>query len=53
MASAFRGRVDFLITGDKQHFEKLKVSGRFPFKIVTPAEFLHDILPEIIRDIER
>jgi len=53
LASAFRSRVDFLVTGDKQHFEKLKVSGRYPFKIVTPAEFLHVILPEIIRDIER
>jgi len=53
LASAFRGRVDFLVTGDKQHFEKLKISGRYPFKIVTPAEFLHVILPEIIRGIEK
>jgi predicted nucleic acid-binding protein len=52
LASALRGRVDFLVTGDKQHFEKLKVSAGYPFKIVSPAEFLHVILPEIIRDIE-
>ena len=53
LASAFKGRVDFLVTGDKQHFEKLKISARYPFKVVTPAEFLNVILPEIIKDIER
>jgi predicted nucleic acid-binding protein len=49
LVSAIRGKVDFLITGDKQHFEKLKASRKYPFKIITPSEFLDVILPEIIR----
>ena len=45
LVSAIRSKADFLVTGDKQHFEKLKVPGEYPFKIITPSEFLDTILP--------
>jgi predicted nucleic acid-binding protein len=47
LASATRGDVDFLVTGDKKDFIKLK--GKCPFKVLTPAEFLDGILPEILK----
>ena len=47
LASALRGGVGFLVTGDKKDFIKLK--GKYPFKILTPAEFLDVILPEILK----
>ncbi len=40
LVSAIKGRADFLVTGDKKHFDKVKKSGDIPFKIVSPAEFL-------------
>ena len=30
LVSALRGKADFLVTGDKQHFEKLKIRGEYP-----------------------
>jgi predicted nucleic acid-binding protein len=51
LVSAIRGKADFLITGDKQHFERLKTSRKYPFKIVTPSDFIDDILPEIIKGV--
>jgi predicted nucleic acid-binding protein len=51
LISAIRGKADFLITGDKQHFERLKTSRKYPFKIITPSEFLDAILPEIIKGV--
>jgi predicted nucleic acid-binding protein len=53
LVSAIRGKADFLVTGDKEHFEKLKVLSNYPFRIVTPAEFLDLVLPEIIKDFVR
>jgi predicted nucleic acid-binding protein len=50
LASALRGDVDFLVTGDKKDFIKLK--GKYPFKVLTPTEFLDVILPEIIKALE-
>ena len=50
LASAIRGDVDFLVTGDKKDFVKLK--GKCPFKVLTPAEFLDVILPEILKAME-
>jgi predicted nucleic acid-binding protein len=47
LVSALRGDADFLVTGDKKDFVKLK--GKCPFKILTPAEFLDVILPEVIK----
>lgn len=52
LVSAIKGKVDFLVTGDKKDFEKLKVKGNLPFKILNPSEFLDIILPEILKFIE-
>lgn len=40
LVSAIKGRADFLVTGDKKHFEKVKKSVGLPFRVVSPAEFL-------------
>lgn len=45
LASAINNNADFLVTGDKKDFEKLK--GKYPFKIMSPSEFLDIILPSI------
>jgi len=50
LVSAIKGLADFLVTGDKKYFEKLEVKGGYPFKIVSPAEFLDLILPGILRE---
>ncbi|HET6516102.1 MAG TPA: PIN domain-containing protein [Thermodesulfovibrionales bacterium] len=47
LASAIIGNVDFLVTGDKKDFIKLK--GKRSFKILSPAEFLDSILPEVLK----
>jgi predicted nucleic acid-binding protein len=52
LVSAMQGKVDFLVTGDKQHFEKLKGVERYHFRIVTPSEFIDSILPEIFRQLK-
>ena len=53
LVSAIRSKTDFLVTGDKQHFQKLKSQGDYSFKIVTPSEFIDFILPEILKEIGR
>jgi predicted nucleic acid-binding protein len=50
LASAFSGKVDFLVTGDKKDFLRLK--GKYPFRVLTPAEFLDVILPEVLKALE-
>ncbi|HEY6873645.1 MAG TPA: PIN domain-containing protein [Geobacteraceae bacterium] len=40
LVSALNGRADFLVTGDNKDFGPLKKLRKFPFRIVTPAEFL-------------
>jgi predicted nucleic acid-binding protein len=52
LISAIRGRADFLVTGDKQHFERLKGAGKYPLKIITPSEFIDSILPEILEELK-
>ncbi len=49
LVSALKGRADFLVTGDKKHFDKVKKTGTFPFKITSPAEFL-EVLAEILEE---
>ena len=49
LASANKGKADFLLTGDKKHFQKLKTSGTCRFAIVSPAELLENILPELLK----
>ncbi len=52
LISAIRGKVDFLVTGDKQHFGKMKELDKFPFHVVTPSEFIDSVLPEILKGLE-
>jgi putative PIN family toxin of toxin-antitoxin system len=49
LVSAIKAKADFLVTGDKKDFEKLKVRGDYPCVIVNPAEFLEIILPAMIK----
>ncbi len=49
LLSAIQSKADFLVTGDKEHFEKLRSSTKYHFKIVTPAEFLDVFLPEMLK----
>jgi predicted nucleic acid-binding protein len=53
LVSALRGKVDFLITGDKQHFGKMKDLDKYPFHVVTPSEFIDSVLPEILKGLEK
>jgi len=53
LASAFIGKADFLVTGDKKDFAKLRIKGIYLFKIVSPSEFLEIILPEILKSMEQ
>jgi len=50
LASAISCDADFLVTGDKKDFIKLK--GKYSFRIVSPAEFLDVILPEVLKILE-
>jgi predicted nucleic acid-binding protein len=52
LISAIRSKADFLVTGDKQHFGKMKELDKYPFHVVTPSEFLDSILPEILKGLE-
>ncbi len=51
LISAIRSKVDYLVTGDKQHFGKMKELDKYPFHVVTPSEFLDSILPEIRKEL--
>ncbi|OHE59959.1 MAG: hypothetical protein A2Z47_04280 [Thermodesulfovibrio sp. RBG_19FT_COMBO_42_12] len=52
LASAIMGNADFLVTGDKKDFAKLEAKNKYHFKILTPAEFLNIILPEILKVLQ-
>ncbi len=52
LISAIRSKADFLVTGDKQHFEKMKGLDKYPFDVVAPSEFIDSILPEILKELE-
>jgi len=52
LVSAIQSKADFLVTGDKQHFGKMKGIGEYPLQIVTPSEFIDSILPEILKGLE-
>lgn len=48
IASAIKGRSDILVTGDRKHLLRVK-KGRLPFSVVSPAEFLDELLPRLLR----
>jgi predicted nucleic acid-binding protein len=50
LVSAIKGNVDFLVTGDKKDFEHLKTKGGYAFKVVSPSEFVEDILPVLLSE---
>lgn len=50
LASALKGKVDFLVTGDKKDF--IRLIGKYPFRIVSPSEFLDVLLPEVLKVLE-
>jgi len=52
LISAIRGQANFLVTGDKRHFGKMKGFDQYPFRVVTPSEFMDSILPEILKGLE-
>jgi predicted nucleic acid-binding protein len=51
LISAIRSKADYLLTGDKQHFGKIRELDQYPFHVVTPSEFLDSILPEILKEL--
>jgi predicted nucleic acid-binding protein len=51
LASAIQGQADFLVTGDKRHFQRLKPFKDHALKIVTPAEFVDRLLSEILKEM--
>jgi predicted nucleic acid-binding protein len=52
LISAIRSKADFLVTGDRQHFGKMKELDKYPIDVVTPSEFTDSILPEILKGFE-
>ena len=51
LVSAIQGKADFLVTGDKRHFQKLRTGKDYPLQIATPAEFVDRLLPEILKEM--
>ncbi len=43
LVSALKGRADFLVTGDKKHFDRPKAMKSLPCRIVSPSEFLDEL----------
>ena len=37
------GRADFLATGDKKYFAKVKKAGSIAFRIINPSEFFESL----------
>ncbi len=50
LISAIRSKADFLVTGDKQHFGKTREPDEYPFRVVTPSEFIDSVLSEILKE---
>ncbi len=53
LISAIESKADLLVTGDKQHFGKMKELEKYPFRVVTPSEFIDSILPEFLKGLEK
>jgi predicted nucleic acid-binding protein len=52
LISAIRSGADFLVSGDKQHFGRMKDPDKYPFRVVTPSEFIDSILPKMLKELE-
>jgi len=44
LVSAIKGDADFLVTGDKKHFSKLKKCEGLELKVISPSEFLEKFI---------
>jgi predicted nucleic acid-binding protein len=51
LASAIACRAEYLITGDKKDFDRLKKDKRYDLRIVSPSEFIETVFPDIIKDL--
>ena len=51
LASAISGKADYLVTGDKKDFNKPGLKNKYGFQILSPSEFVEEILPEILRSV--
>jgi predicted nucleic acid-binding protein len=49
LASAIACGADYLITGDKKDFAKLKNDKKYDIEIVSPSEFIDQVFPAIIK----
>ncbi len=49
LGSAISCKADYIVTGDKKDFNKPGLKGKYEFLILSPAEFVKEILPEILR----
>jgi predicted nucleic acid-binding protein len=53
LASAIACGAEYLITGDKKDFAKLKMAQqRYRLTIVSPSEFVETVFPRILRDTQ-
>jgi predicted nucleic acid-binding protein len=50
LASAIACNADYLITGDKKDFDKLKSSKKYSLTIVSPTEFVESVFAGIIKN---
>lgn len=48
LVSAFNGKADVLVTGDKRHLLKIR-NPELPFALLSPAEFIDDLLPRFLK----
>ena len=51
IAAAVLGGADYLVTGDRKDFGRLKTTLQPPPHIVTPAEFVDEVLPGILKSL--
>jgi predicted nucleic acid-binding protein len=51
IAAAVLGGADYLVTGDRKDFGRLKTTLQPPPHIVTPAEFVDEVLPDILKSL--
>ena len=49
LVSALNGKADYLVTGDKKDFGRLRQKTIYPLKIVSPSEFVDSIIPGLIK----
>ncbi len=49
LVSAIACRADYLITGDKKDFDRLKGTQTHNLTIVSPAEFIEKVFPDILK----